>query len=667
MSMIFRELTMLNWIPYQGNQTIHFNDSDELMNITMIRGQNKGGKSAIIRAIKWALYGDTGDVNEYKKPLDLLNRDAKNNGKFQFSVCFILENNGKRIKITRTMKSTDGITSPKNSDFVPTFTIQEDNEWIYGDALNKYIKEMLSSEISDFFLFDGEMLQQYKGLSNDTNSAKKLKTQIEKVIKTPYIKTARDDLKIIKRDLVQKIGEGTDDKQLQILLAGLRELSEEEDKYEDTLDELTGYIEAEREVLKSIESDLASHSAMMETMTNLNEIKEKVTFTVHEIDNAKEILKSQGSNAWSYLASSLIQSKKMHLETEENELSSFIEENRTRDILTSLLDDSSHHCKLCDSILSPEKKIAIKNKLSDHSIQDTALAEEKLKDIRKLLNKISSSDDLAILRRQPQKYYDKVVELQDYDIEIENLKRQTNLSEQKDINELLTKHSESLHEIQKLEDSIDQCNQELYGPNAIKGNGLYGPEGIQKTKKIREDLLQKLQKDKPAYDKNQNLLKLCTDAEKVLSNTLERLIEEVRKEIESSANEMYRKMTVEKSRTSLKINEAFGLDVIDVNGERITTSSAGNQIVALSLLYGLKHATGLKGPLLIDTPFARVDLEHRQSMLNSYAEMTDQIILLVHSGEIHEGGDLELSISKNIGSRYTIQKESDTKSTLMRV
>ena len=110
MSMIFRELIVFNWIPYLGNQTIHFNDSDELMNITMIRGQNKGGKSAIIRAIKWALYGDTGDVNEYKNPLDLLNRDAKNNGNFQFSVSFILENNGKRIKITRTMKPTDGIS-----------------------------------------------------------------------------------------------------------------------------------------------------------------------------------------------------------------------------------------------------------------------------------------------------------------------------------------------------------------------------------------------------------------------------------------------------------------------------------------------------------------------------------------------------------------------------
>jgi DNA sulfur modification protein DndD len=126
-------------------------------------------------------------------------------------------------------------------------------------------------------------------------------------------------------------------------------------------------------------------------------------------------------------------------------------------------------------------------------------------------------------------------------------------------------------------------------------------------------------------------------------------------------------MTVETSLTSLKINEGFGLDVLDANNEKITTSSAGNQIVAMSLLYGLKKATGLNGPLLIDTPFARVDLEHRQSMLNSYAEMTDQIILLVHSGEISEGGNLEKSIAKNIGARYSINKESDTNSLLIRI
>ncbi|MDA8598219.1 AAA family ATPase [Porticoccaceae bacterium] len=667
MSMVFRELSVFNWIPYLGNQKINFNSPDELMNITMIRGQNKGGKSAIIRAVKWALYGDTGDVNEYKKPLDMLNRDAKNNGNFQFSVCFVLENNGKRIEVTRTMKATDGISSPKNSDFVLTFSIKEGNTWIFGDALDKYVREMLSSDISDFFLFDGEMLQQYKGLSTDTTSAKKLRDQIEKVIKTPYIKTARDDLKIIRRELLQKVGDGTDDRQLQLLYTGLRELGEHEEKYESTLTELTESIASEKEILKGIDSDLASHSEMMETMRDLESIDNKVTHIKSELDNTKDILKSQGSNAWTYLASCFIGSKKIHLEREERELSGFIDENRTRDILNILYKESSHHCKLCDVVLSAEQKLAIKNKLSAYSSQDTAVAERKLKDIRKLLNKISSSDDLATLRRQPKKFYDNVDKLQGYEVEIENLKRQTNSSEQSDIKDLLDKQVECTQEIRELEDSVGRCNQELTGPNATKGQALYGPEGIQQTKKKREDLLNKLQKDKPIHDKNQMLLDLCTSAEKVLSDTLERLIQEVRKEIETFANEIYGKMTVEKSGTSLKINESFGLDVLDVNGERITTSSAGNQIVALSLLYGLKQATGLKGPLLIDTPFARVDLEHRQSMLNSYAEMTDQIILLVHSGEIREGGELELSIAKNIGSRYTIQKESDTNSTLLRV
>ena len=219
---------------------------------------------------------------------------------------------------------------------------------------------------------------------------------------------------------------------------------------------------------------------------------------------------------------------------------------------------------------------------------------------------------------------------------------------------------------------MDQCTLWLglgaeAAPSAQGEHGLYGPEGIRKDKEQRETLLKDIQKDKPIKDKNQQMLDLCISADKVLNSTLDKLVHEVRKEIEGYANEMYKKMTVEKSSTSLQINESFGLDVIDANGEIITTSSAGNQIVALSLLYGLKKATGLKGPLLIDTPFARIDLEHRASMLNSYVEMPEQIILLVHSGEIKEGDDLELSIAKSIGARYKIQKESDTNSRLVKV
>ena len=132
MSMTFVELKLTNWIPYFGDQTLKFNSVHDVMNMSLIRGQNKGGKSAIIRAIKWVLYGDTGDVSEYQRPLELLNRDAKNNGDFRYSVGFILDNEGKRVEIARTMSVPSGVSAAKDTDFSEEISIKVDRNYLYG-------------------------------------------------------------------------------------------------------------------------------------------------------------------------------------------------------------------------------------------------------------------------------------------------------------------------------------------------------------------------------------------------------------------------------------------------------------------------------------------------------------------------------------------------------
>jgi len=656
MSMTFVELKLTNWIPYFGDQTLKFNSVHDVMNMSLIRGQNKGGKSAIIRAIKWVLYGDTGDVSEYQRPLELLNRDAKNNGDFKYSVCFILDNEGKRVEITRTMSVSGGISTAKDTDFNEELTIKVDRNYLFGDEMEGYVKKMLPRDISDFFLFDGEMLQQYKGLATSTTAAKKLKTQIEKVIKTPYIKAARDDMSAIKRDLLKAVKDRTDDKQIGLLLTKLEDLSIKEEEHSNSLELLENDVQTEEEEIKKIESNLRNYEEMIEITRALEVVKKRVTHTEHNIENAKNNMKLISSNAWTYLASTFIESRRSDLEKKGNELSKFIDENRTNDVLNTLYKESMSHCNLCNGELTPAQKLYIESKLHEYSTENTADAEAELKDIQQLLNKISNTDDLEMLRKQPDSYYSNIEQLHEYNIEIENLNKQANSSEQKDILDLMQQKANCENEKKQLNESIENIFNELNGP-----------EGIRKNKTDVETLYSKLQKDKPIYDRNQSLLELCAKVERTLSETLENLIYQVREEIEEYANEMYSKMTVETSLTSLKINEGFGLDVLDANNEKITTSSAGNQIVAMSLLYGLKKATGLNGPLLIDTPFARVDLEHRQSMLNSYAEMTDQIILLVHSGEISEGGSLEKSIAQNIGARYSINKESDTNSLLIRI
>ncbi|MDC3249095.1 AAA family ATPase [Porticoccaceae bacterium] len=666
MNLIFRELKLLNWIPYYGHQSLSFNAETGHTNMTLVRGRNKGGKSAIIRAIKWVLYGETGDVTEYQKALDLLNRDAKNSAQFHFSVCLKLEQDEKLIEITRTMKAVEGITKPNNGDFRESLTIQENANFIAGDVIERYIKSLLPKDISDFFLFDGELLQQYKQLSGSTSSAKRLQSQIEKVIKTPYIKSACDDLKMIKRDLLKKVGEGTDDKQLAVILKKFQQLSVREDELQDDLEELHIGIAKEEERMLRVNSDLAAHEDMREVMENIALAQQQFDHIQGEIKNAQEIMRIQASSAWSSLASTLIESNRNLLELEAKELRQTISKNKNNDVMNMLYQMSKDRCELCHGTLGAHQIEYIKKQLEGYVPENTGAAELKLSEIEKLLFKISSSDDFSLLRNQPNAYYENKSTLAELEITLENLKKQGSVSQEAEVLQLIEEKSECVNEIANLSTSLNNILAEMDGPNASRGNGLYGNEGLKAQKRKYDTLIGQLQSLKPKQDKNQNLLEICVKAEATLDGTLQILVDEVRKEIEEYANELYAKMTVEDTKTKLAINKGFGLDVLDANSEKIVTSSAGNQIVALSLMYGLKKATGISGPLLIDTPFARVDIEHRKSMLQCYSEMTDQVILLVHGGEMKEGGELEQSVSQHIGARYLISKTTDTVSSLER-
>ena len=64
------------------------------------------------------------------------------------------------------------------------------------------------------------------------------------------------------------------------------------------------------------------------------------------------------------------------------------------------------------------------------------------------------------------------------------------------------------------------------------------------------------------------------------------------------------------------------------------------QIVALSLLTALNRTSNKSAPLIIDTPFARLDPKHRMNILHYVPNMASQILFLVHSGELAKDADI---------------------------
>jgi len=665
MNLFFEEIKLKNWIPYKGSQSLRFSPPQASKPLTLIRGVNKGGKSAIIRAFKWALYGNTGDLSEYQKPLELLNRDAKNQNDYQFSVTLLLNYEGKNTEITRTMSPRGGVSLIKNSDYEEYFQIKVEDTFLTGDKQELYIKEMLSEDISDFFLFDGEMLQEYKALVASRNTASKLKSQIQKSLRTPHIKSAQDDIKIIKNQILKQNATETSDKLLQRVIGRQNDLVLKETKFLEDKDSLAESLDVEREILRKVESDLTAYGDSEQDVVNLGKAEDRLKKTVKQLKDLQDLLKSQASNAWEHLASIMVGSREEALKSEKKTLSPTLEKNNMISILKNLSDSSQKHCGVCNTELTDAHKEYIRTKLQKYCSEDVSDATEKVREIDQLLSKVRSSDDFKFLRELPNKYLDILADQGECEVEIENLKNAIGASNRKDIQDLYSKQTECKNEIKKLTDSITSIEIELNGPNASQGRDLYQPNGVIAALKDCEEMIKSMQADIPGIERTKSLTKLCMDIDQILEKTLNQLLITASSEIEEAANKMYKKMTVEDSTTRLSIDEGFGLTVLDDRGESLSTSSTGNQIVALSLLHGLKVATGIQGPLLIDTPFGRVDLEHRKTILEGLATMSQQVVLLVHSGEIQENSPLEQSISREISQIHRIDKESDTQSRLL--
>ena len=87
--------------------------------------------------------------------------------------------------------------------------------------------------------------------------------------------------------------------------------------------------------------------------------------------------------------------------------------------------------------------------------------------------------------------------------------------------------------------------------------------------------------------------------------------------------------------------------------------------MALSLIVGLNRTGRAAGPVVMDTPFGRLDLRHRDNILAYLPTVTTQFVLLVHSGEIRPETDLD-ALAPRIGAVYMIREINPRQSTIER-
>jgi DNA sulfur modification protein DndD len=241
-------------------------------------------------------------------------------------------------------------------------------------------------------------------------------------------------------------------------------------------------------------------------------------------------------------------------------------------------------------------------------------------------------------------------------------------------------------ELQRTENEIERLKDEIAGQDtaelarkralqteALKEEGRLTQSIINVRRdidKIKEELAvaqKAIESLAPARSKRSTLkVSIATDLERTFSASIEELRDRLRERVGSLANDAFKKMTTQKEYRGLEINSNYGLSIVDGAGRKVPLRSAGaEQVVALSLIDGLNRTGRGVGPVVMDTPFGRLDLKHRDNILTYLPTVTSQFVLLVHSGEIRPETDLA-SIRPKIGAVYRITEVTATQSQIER-
>ena len=164
--MKIKSITMENFRPYYGKQKIEFSQGEN--NITIIFGENGGGKTSLYRAIVFALFGDR-HLEQVDKTnvVHFVNRKAIDespdtpviaSAQIEFDhndFNYIIKRSVKGIRFNgNLMEELDSaemviIDSEGNANAEPITNV---------DKINLIVERIINEKIKNFFFFDGEQI-----------------------------------------------------------------------------------------------------------------------------------------------------------------------------------------------------------------------------------------------------------------------------------------------------------------------------------------------------------------------------------------------------------------------------------------------------------------------------------------------------------------------------
>lgn len=657
-------LTLHNYGTYKGSQTFDLSVGGE-RNIILIGGKNGAGKSTILEAIRVCFYGPHAFRESFGRDryerfiLDRMHRDPSSPVPPRAAAVDIEFSYGEEEGLASYRVTREWFRKNQNS-ISETVTVRKNGEVLHDiDPYHwqEFIEELLPPGVSELFFFDGEKIQL---LADDESDAATLASAVSSLLGIELLEKLDADLAIYQNRKLQKSGAGKqDDVDL------LRRFTEELEKLNADREAAASSLSAAQQELTGLANDLSeSERELQRQGGNYAHNRGKLEERRRQINTKAEHLESTlREHATGLLpaafAPNLLKQVVAQLETEHDvRFAVVVDESLARAARLSLgglrkLDvrKGNQVVKLADLPEFSKIEEAIKR---HHSPQDIDAA---------MIHDLSGEQERQILAWATVCLQELPKEIAALGAELENVYRERQKVE-RDLSRVPDDETLApvLSRIQKLRQKFAE-QTEIVAQEKLK------LEQIEQAC-LRAEQDQKKHSDRVmSVNTERAALERASKVQAALKMFREALVERKLKEIESEVTRAFQLITRKKLSRVFSIDPiTFSISLKDDLKRQLPKSelSAGEkQMYAIAVLWALARVSQRPAPIIIDTPLARLDSEHRSLLLEEYfPSASHQVIVLSTDTEIDESS-LDY-LRPHLASSYELDYTAADEATVVR-
>jgi len=635
---ILNELTLTNFGIYKGEHKVALTP-DNKKPIILFGAYNGSGKTTFLDALQLVLYGKSAKTSgRAKMAYDdylrlLINRDISPKIGAGLSLSFTTLQNGKKekIEVSRTWaESGNNIKEHcevKRNDLFDQVT---------SERWSEFVEEVINSEISELFFFDGEKIE---GLADPVTSSSFIRSGIYSLLGINSIESLIKSLTQIEKRKAAEINENSSDISLEVEEKTAKELSQKLEKIAQERSSLRADLDRISKEIGKSEEDMKNSGANL--YENRHKLQEKLSVLSEKKKNINTELIDLAA-----ARSPLLLLEKMLSEIKNDLKNSSGHSQKSVDLFKNevlIIKETCHN----EDQLSVIRALEARIKYLSEEVEKTSLDIE--------LNAMPTNEELSELKETLER---KIKDSETIDDEIDNTSKNLMAVPSEDkIKDIVIQLNKHQNEKAKLETKIEATDQILSEITSQQD----------KVSKEISNKLAALASQQTSQIVSQRILKHSQKSKETLSKFKDELIHKhlstLSKEITSCFRDLQRKT---KFNLSFEINQSnFSLIIKKLNDEEVSakTLSAGErQLLAVAILWALAKSSGKILPTVIDTPLGRLDMPHRQKLLNNYfPRASNQVLIFATDAEI--SNDQYVTLKPFISREYTIIYDESSESS----